>query len=451
MQNVLESLLAAFRQTAASLPDSRHGRNKRYSLPDAASCAFSLFFLQSPSFLHFQRRMQQQTSRSNCQTLFGIESIPCDNQIRNLLDGVAPDSFRNLFPLCLDTLRDEGALEPFLRLGGRLLVALDGIQIHCSDSIRCRQCSTRHVGSDKTEQYFHTMLSASVVADGHSRVLPLMGEFVQPQQDPAAGRPELSEQIRKQDCERNAAQRWIPDHSDELRPYRPVLLGDDLYCCQSVCHTVLDAGADFVFVCKPNSHKRLYELLHDQFMRSTGWLKTRNRKKQVERHRFRWMNGVAVRDSDDAVEGAWIEYAIERKGKRTYTNTFFTSLEVTADNVAAIARAGRARWKIENEGFNCLARHGYNLKRNFGHGSDGLANLLATLNLFAFALHAVLDCVCDLWRQCRGRTGTRRAFFEKLRVLTEYFCFPHWTALFETMLKQRPPPGLPLEAVSESP
>ena len=451
MQNVLESLLAAFRQTAASLPDSRPGRNKRYSLPDAAACAFSLFFLQSPSFLHFQRRMQQQTSRSNCQTLFGIESIPCDNQIRNLLDGVAPDSFRDLFPLCLDTLRDEGALEPFLRLGGRLLVALDGIQIHCSDSIRCSQCSTRHVGSGKTEQYFHTMLSASVVADGHSRVLPLMGEFVQPQQDPAAGRPELSEQIRKQDCERNAAQRWIPDHSDELRPYRPVLLGDDLYCCQSVCRAVLDAGADFVFVCKPNSHKRLYELLHDQFMRSTGWLKTRNRKKQVERHRFRWMNGVAVRDSDDAVEGAWIEYAIERKGKRTYTNTFFTSLEVTADNVAAIARAGRARWKIENEGFNCLARHGYNLKRNFGHGSDGLANLLATLNLFAFALHAVLDCVCDLWRQCRGRTGTRRAFFEKLRVLTEYFCFPHWTALFETMLKQRPPPGLPLEAVSESP
>ena len=256
MQSVLESLLAAFRQTAASLPDSRPGRNKRYSLPDAAACAFSLFFLQSPSFLHFQRRMQEQTSRSNCQTLFGIESIPCDNQIRNLLDGVAPDSFRDLFPLCLDTLRDEGALEPFLRLGGRLLVALDGIQIHCSDSIRCSQCSTRHVGSGKTEQYFHTMLSASVVADGHSRVLPLMGEFVQPQQDPAAGRPELSEEARKQDCERNAAKRWIPDHSDELRPYRPVLLGDDLYCCQSVCRAVLDAGADFVFVCKPNSHKR---------------------------------------------------------------------------------------------------------------------------------------------------------------------------------------------------
>ena len=97
---------------------------------------------------------------------------------------------------------------------------------------------------------------------------------------------------------------------------------------------------------------------------------------------------------------------------------------------------------IENEGFNCLARHGYNLKRNFGHGSKGLANLLATLNLFAFTLHSVLDCIGDLWRQCRDRAGTRRDFFEELRFLTKWCCFPSWTALFDTMLGKRPPPGL---------
>ena len=44
--------------------------------------------------------MPDQVSRSNCQTLFGVEDIPCDNQIRNLLDGLAPRSFRSLFPLC---------------------------------------------------------------------------------------------------------------------------------------------------------------------------------------------------------------------------------------------------------------------------------------------------------------------------------------------------------------
>ncbi len=256
MRNVLEGILAAFRQTAASLPDSRRGRNTRYALPDAASCALSVFFFQSPSFLAFQRRMLDQSSRSNCQTLFAVDRIPCDNQIRNLLDGIDPQAFRDLFPLCLDSLREHGALQPFERLGGRLLVALDGIQLHCSDSIRCPQCSTRHVGAAKTVQYFHTMLSATVVAAGHNRVLPLMPEFVQPQQDPAASQPELSEDQRKQDCERNAAKRWLPAHSDELRPYRPVFLGDDLYCCQSLCRLVLDLGADFLFVCKPSSHKR---------------------------------------------------------------------------------------------------------------------------------------------------------------------------------------------------
>ncbi len=194
------------------------------------------------------------------------------------------------------------------------------------------------MGADKTVQRFHTMLSATVVADGQNRVLPLLPAFVQPQQDPAASRPELSEQIQKQDCERNAAKRWLPGHLPELRPERPVILGDDLYCRQPLCRLVLDLGADFLFVCKPNSHKRLYELSHDQFIRSTGWIKTRNRKQQVEHHRFRWMHGLPVRDSDYAVLGAWIEYAIERQDKRTYTNTFFTSLAVTADTVAEIAR-----------------------------------------------------------------------------------------------------------------
>ena len=152
---------------------------------------------------------------------------------------------------------------------------------------------------------------------------------------------------------------------------------------------------------------------------------------------------MPLRAGDDALKGTWIDFEICRNGERTYHNSFFTSLEVTADNVAAIARAGRARWKIENEQFHCLARQGYHLKHNFGHGRQGLANLLATLNLFAFALHAVLDCVSDLWRQCRARVGTRRKFCATLGFLTEWFCFRSWTALFETVLRKRPPPPDP--------
>ena len=232
---VLESLLDRFRQIASALPAPRTGANQRYSLADAASCALATFFFQSPSFLDFQRRMQEASARSNCQSLFGVEDIPCDNTIRNLLDGHDPDHFAPLFADCLQTARDHGALDPFLRLDGRVAIALDGIQLQCSNAIHCDQCSTRHGGPHKTEQYFHSMLAATVVADGHNRALPLLPHFVQPQHNPHDNR---THEERKQDCERNAAKRWLPAHSDELRPYRPVFLGDDLYCCQPLCQLV---------------------------------------------------------------------------------------------------------------------------------------------------------------------------------------------------------------------
>jgi hypothetical protein len=68
-----------------------------------------------------------------------------------------------------------------------------------------------------------------------------------------------------------------------------------------------------------------------------------------------------------------------------------TSLPVSQDNVAEIVACGRARWKIENESFNVLKNHGYELEHNFGPGQKFLAMTLAALNLLAFAWHTVLD------------------------------------------------------------
>ena len=69
-----------------------------------------------------------------------------------------------------------------------------------------------------------------------------------------------------------------------------------------------------------------------------------------------------------------------------------------------------------------------------------MPNLLAALNLFAFTLHEVLDCGADLWRRCRAKAGTRRRFFDKLRVPSEMFWFPDCNALLMTILS---PPRRP--------
>lgn len=55
---ILKQMLKPFVEQLARLPDYRKGRNTTYTIADAALSAFSVFFMQSPSFLAHQRTVQ---------------------------------------------------------------------------------------------------------------------------------------------------------------------------------------------------------------------------------------------------------------------------------------------------------------------------------------------------------------------------------------------------------
>jgi hypothetical protein len=77
-------------------------------------------------------------------------------------------------------------------------------------------------------------------------------------------------------------------------------------------------------------------------------------------------------------------------------------------------------WKIENESFNVLKNHGYELEHNFGHGQKFLAMTLAALNLLAFAWHTVLDLLEPSWQAAREAAAKRTSFFAHTLMLTAY-------------------------------
>src|SRR5271154_6442013 len=83
---LLPSLLAGLRAVCATFPDPRKGRSGNIAMADFGLAAFALFFMQSASFLSFQRTLEKGQGRSNCQTLFGIAKIPSDNYIHDMLD-----------------------------------------------------------------------------------------------------------------------------------------------------------------------------------------------------------------------------------------------------------------------------------------------------------------------------------------------------------------------------
>ena len=397
-------------------------------MADIGLAAFSVFFMQSPSFLAHQRALAAGHGRSNCQTLLGMSAIPSDNHIRQMLDGNSPAAFDGLFVKAVEVVAAAGGLSAFQRLDGRLLIALDGTEHFCSRKIGCAHCSWRR-RSDGGAEYFHAFLGASLVAPGHTQVLPLLPEFITPQDG-----------AEKQDCERAAAKRWLARRGAAIARFRPIYLGDDLYACQPIVGAILDAGGSFILTCKPSSHQTIAEYL-------AGIELDEHRHSVVLRGKrttyvYRWLNQVPLRDGQDALKINWFSIEIvNAKGKRTYYNSFVTDLPVAAQTVADLAACGRARWKIENETFNVLKTNGYNLEHNFGHGKLTLASLLVTLNLLAFAFHTVANLAVLAWRAAVAARGPRYSFFEHLRTITAYIVFPDWEDLLRAIEdpKARPP------------
>jgi len=426
---ILASLLSGLKAVCAAFPDPRKGRGGNIAMADFGLSAFAMFFIQSASFLSFQRTLERGQGRSNCQTLFGIEKIPSDNYIRDMLDSADPALLAPCFERTEQLLLEPAMREAFARLGGRTLIALDGTEYFCSQKIACPHCQTRKRSNGKIESY-HSMLAATVVAPGHSKAVPLSPEFIV-RQDGA----------EKQDCERNAIKRWLDKHGARLKPLRPVYLADDLFACQSVVERFRANGDDFIFTCKETSHRALYDFIDGAELEHHE-VKVRKGKTR-ETNRYRFIEKVPLRDGKDAALVNWIGFEISNaKGAVTYRTAFVTSLPVNIANVAEIASCGRARWKIENESFNVLKNHGYELEHNFGHGENYLAMTLATLNMLAFAWHTVLDLIEPPWRKAREAAEKRTSFFAYLGTLTSFAVFPAWSDLLQALATFTIPPNL---------
>ena len=286
---LLSSLLSQLQAVCATFPDPRKGRGGNIAPADFGLSAFAMFFMQSASFLAYQRTMEKGHGRSNCQTLFGIGRIPSDNYIRDFLDEADPALLQPCFERMEALLGEPPMRQAFGQLGGRTLIAWDGTEFFSSQKLGCPHCLTRKRANGKTESY-HSMLSATVVAPGHSKVVPLTPEFIAPQDG-----------AEKQDCERNAVKRWFEKHGGRLAPLRPVFLGDDLFACHPVAKMVTDAGGDFIFTCKPTSHKTLYDFIDGADLRRHEE-KVRRRKTR-ETVRYRWIEAVPLRHGKDAVLG----------------------------------------------------------------------------------------------------------------------------------------------------
>ncbi|MHB9292625.1 putative ISNCY family transposase ISAtsp9 [Hollandina sp. SP2] len=252
--------------------------------------------------------------------------------------------------------------------------------------------------------YYHSAVAGVLVKPGSGAVIPVMVEGIR-----------NGDGEGKQDWEHEAGKRWLMAHGQEYRWLKATLLGDDLYSNQPFCEKVLEAGMSFLFTCKPDSHPWLTETVENSYLEEKEVKKWRGRVHQT--CTYRWINGVPLRDSPDALLVNYLYFQIRngKTGEVVYKNSWVTDKEINGENGEHLTGCGRtrgprARWKIEKEHNNVLKNRGYNLEHNVGHGKNHAAELCFLLNLLAFQFHRLLELGDEGYGKVRASVGRRDMF-----------------------------------------
>jgi hypothetical protein len=399
----------------------------RYSNRDAVNSAFGAFFFQFPSLLRYMRELQEQEKRDNVQSLFDVSGIPSDNQIRNIIDEIAPSCIGGVFNETLRVAQHSRIINEYRVLDKGVLLPLDGLWYFSSEQIHCSHCLSKQVLDKKSGEYrtvyYHAAVAGALVKPGCSKVLPVAPEIISNQDGG-----------KKQDCELEAGKRWLDAHYEEYQWLKPTLLGDDLYSNRPFCEKVVEKGWSFIFTCKAESHQWLMETVQNSWMHEIQEEKWDMRKKKRVTYTWKYLNGVAIRyDERDPflVNYLSLETRVAGAKKPSYSNSWVTNKAISDMNVRYLAECGRARWKIENEHNNVLKNRGYNLEHNFGHGKSHGSDNFFQLNLLALQFHTILE-YCDIEYQLTyGSFSVRVAFFEALRVLIRRRYFSSWSGFLQ--------------------
>ena len=411
-----DALLAQVRSGFANIPEYRAG-DTDIALADALMSAFAMFSLKLPSLLAYDK----QRAEGNLHTIYGIAHVPCDTSMREILDPVSPESLRPLFPSVFRQVQRGKALEAMAFLDGHSLLALDGTGYFASKTIHCASCLQK-VHRNGSITYYHQMLGAAIIHPAMCEVIPLMPEPIV-QQDGTD----------KNDCERNAAKRFVAKLRQDHPHLKFIVTEDSLSSNAPHIETLQAHDLHYLLGVKEGDHAFLFQQVQaaEHAGRVTHY--ERHDRAAALVHRFRFVNDVPLNASNADVRVNFMEYWERGDGKVQHLS-WVTDLHVNKRTVFQLMRGGRARWKIENETFNTLKNQGYHFEHNYGHGEKNLSVVFAMLMMLAFLVDQTQQLCCGLFQAVWAKLGSKRLLWERMRALFYDDAFTSMRQLFEALL-----------------
>jgi len=401
--------------------DCRQQGKVDYTLHDCLMSAFAMMFFQDPSLLEFQRRMQESINHNNLKTIFNIEAIPKDTQLRDVLDQCPTDKLEKVYADFFYHLQRSKQLQAYTFLEGMYLMPVDGSQYFSSEKICCPRCLTKTSPKGVT-RYHHQILQAVIVHPDNKQVIPLAPETI-----------ENTDGTEKQDCEINAGKRLIHKIRKTHPKLKIIFSGDDLFSRQPFIDELKLANMSYILTAKPSSHKILFQWF-TELKQLGGTSRLQFTDFKGRQHIYEWVNQIPLNGTKDADQVNFFDYQLVNKGQITYRNSWVTDIFIDENNVAQLVKGGRARWKVENEAFNTLKNQGYHIEHNFGHGQKNLSTIFFLLNLLAFFVHQILELTDLHYQKCRAKFSARKEFWNQLRCTFRILLFKTWEQLLSFII-----------------
>ena len=288
------------------IPDRRQTSKVQHTIHDVVMSGFAMMYFQAPSLLQFQRWLRQERGSDNLSTIFKVQTIPEDTQMRKVLDRVDPQQFRPGFKNYLHRLQRGKHLEQYRLWDGSYLCVTDGSGYFSSSELSCPGCLTKN-HRHGTTTYQHQILMSAIAHPDLKQVLPLMPEEIR-----------NSDGTEKQDCEINAGKRFIRQLRKD-HPNLKITLGwDGISSKQPLIEMAREQRMNFLFVAKPADHLIMMEWVAEQ--RKLGETKNKTvTDAQGRIHHYEWMNQVPLNGNNDTVMVNFFHYkmiATNKKGKR---------------------------------------------------------------------------------------------------------------------------------------
>lgn len=378
--------------------------NATHSVSQVCRAGFALYSLKSPSLLAFRPKTPAEID--NLRSCYGVEKIPSDNGLRDILDVVAHDKMRAGLTGTIDYLDQQGVLQNYTVADDGLLVfSVDGVKHFSSKKVHCDCCLTRQ-HRDGSITYQHQLLAAALVQPDRSEVFVVDAEPIV-QQD---GHD-------KNDCERTAAKRLLTNLSATYASRSVVYAMDALYGCAPIIKQIKSASSSWSYVinAKPNGHWHLFEQFNQANEDNNVNWKTWRRK--GETFTIGCLEQLELNAANpDVKTNLVVAYVKDKKGRET-TFSYMTDLSANAATAMTIVSIGRSRWKVENEVFNTLKNQQYNFEHNFGHGKMNAATNFAYLMLMAFNVDQIRQYGSKLFRSIWKGLKTKVATWDALRTV----------------------------------